>query len=76
MSEEFSDYSVSYWHRGAEWVTTVKANSFEDAQERLYVIGRGKIDGVIMASYPAYPGMGLFLTLVCSVRNFFFRASR
>lgn len=58
-SDSFKTYLFSYQHNGATWGFELKANSPEDARNRLSKIARARYDGVLVASVPIPDAAGL-----------------
>ena len=62
----------SYRMDGQEYSFTLLADDDLDAQRRLGCIKAwGKYDGQLMATIPAYPGIGPVLSVFAAVRNWF-----
>ena len=67
---EFKDYICSYRYDCAEWTTTIRATSIDDAAARIKTLGTwGRVDGELMAVIPAVPGAGLLVRLWYWLRN-------
>jgi hypothetical protein len=62
------DYTCSYHHDGCEWSITISAYDWMDAEARVKKLGWLKLDGEIVATYPAY--MGWWAKLTVAIRNF------
>ncbi len=54
----FTEYAVEYQHKGARWGLTIKAASWEDAEDRLKAIGAwGRVVGSGVITIPASLGV-------------------
>lgn len=50
---EYRTYVISYRFQGANWGTTIKATSADEAKSRIEQMGAfGTVDGELMASIP------------------------
>jgi hypothetical protein len=69
--EDFKNYLFRYYHNGSWWAFVVPAASEEDARERIRLMARAQLDGVIEATYklPNLPGMPLVAALICWWKN-------
>lgn len=68
-------YLCRYQHKGQQWGFEIKAESQEDAEERLQRIGAwGKVDGELVARIPAVVGPAV--PLFVSFRNWLYRLCR
>lgn len=64
----FKDYLFSYNYDGARWGFTIRAESPEDAQQRVSRLVYATYDGEIVATVPA--SMGPLVRLTTAIRNF------
>ena len=53
---EDKPYLCEYRHEGATWSVEIHASSFEDAENRLKALSRGKVLGEIKLTIPVMPG--------------------
>lgn len=66
---------VCHYHlNGTEWGIIVLADDAAEASRRMRAIGTtGQVDGELVVSVRAYPGVRLALAIITSIRNFFVR---
>ncbi len=69
LSEEYKTFICSYRYAGKEWTVDFPATSFEDAEARLSAMHFGKVNGILMATIPAGPGVGFVVRAVTWLRN-------
>lgn len=74
MADNFKEYVVHYRFQGADWGTTIKATSVDDARRRIEAMGAfGRIDGELMATIPDIAASGLVVRALVWLRNFWRR---
>jgi hypothetical protein len=70
MSDErFQQYLFRYFHAGSWWSFTIHATSEEDARERLALLNRAQLDGVVQLTIPAIQGTTWLANLICWWKN-------
>jgi hypothetical protein len=69
VSDQFKTYLFSYRYKNAIWGFDLKAESPEDAKERLKALAWATYNGELMATIPDNPASRIFVPLVCAVRN-------
>jgi hypothetical protein len=73
----FKTYLFSYRYKDAVWGFDLKAESPDDAQERLKALAWATYDGELVAIIPANsvtrPFIAPLLTMICGIRNFYQR---
>lgn len=62
-------FLASYNYNGGRWNLQFQAESQDDAEARLKRMAWGEVDGELIATIPAYPGVGVMLPLVVRLRN-------
>lgn len=75
MKPEFRDYLVEYPHLGTMWTLKVRADSLDDARERLRQIGYGRVLGTVEMEIPAV-GPSAVPGFICWLRNLLFGGAR
>lgn len=64
---DYKTFAVRYRYAGAEWGLQIPAQSFEDAKARLNMMAWGHVDGVIIATLPAF--IGPLAAVIVACRN-------
>ncbi len=67
MSERCETHLFEYRHNGATWSIEIKANSEQDAVERLEQLQSARYLGVLQAKLPVE--LGIFARLLCMWHN-------
>lgn len=74
--DKMKQWACRYRLNGTEWGIVVVAEDAAEASRRMRAIGTtGQVDGELVATVNAYPGVGMVLTIITSIRNFFVRQS-
>lgn len=64
------EYLFTYRFGGAEWGTSVFADSPDEAKEKIKAVGMARYDGELMMRIPAIvPAAGLLTRLICWWNN-------
>jgi hypothetical protein len=61
-------FLCSYHHDGANWSIVLNARDWQDAEARCKKLGYLRLDGELMAEFPAK--LGWIAKLICRVRSF------
>jgi hypothetical protein len=63
------EFLFTYRFGGAEWGTSVFADSADEAREKIKAVGMARYDGECMARIPAMRGGGLLVRLIAWWKN-------
>lgn len=69
--EPFKTYVCRYFHNGSWWGLNITADDWQDAEARVAKLGNLQLEGELMATIPAKPGVGLLVRALCTIRNGF-----
>ena len=72
-NDEYKTFLVEYQHDGHSYGLEPRAESFEDAEARLYRIGMGNVLGEAVATIPAFGRSTWLADMIVRTANFFKR---
>lgn len=69
-SPPFKTFLFEYTYKGSRWSGEIRAQSFDDAKNRLHHIAHGRVSGELIAKIPAVGGTtGPLVRFLCWTRN-------